>query len=242
MPPVAPAAPLALRYEHICDRARLDNLDEELLVETLSEHEGGPVPELTRRSLAGHGNLLIARRQHGQDPIGVFGFDIREVTGVQVLICGSTFVRRDHTGRGVMRRLLAVAMLKTAGLSRTPQAIAARLVTPGLPEAMGRCAARLPGATVYPAQAGTPIPLRTAALARAIAHELAPHIRFDLATSTLRGSLAVRGGVVRQVHASSFLSRSFTPQDEVLSVIDLRAMTDEAIVGAARRTARGRRA
>ena len=241
MPPVPPAAPLALRYEHICDRTRLDNLDEELLVETLSEHEDGPVPELSRRSLADHGNLLVARL-HGQDPIGVFGFDMREVTGVPVLVCGSTFVRRDHAGRGVMRRLLAVAMLKTAGLSRTPQAIAARLVTPGLPETMARWADRLPGATAYPVQAGTPIPLRTAALARAIAHELAPHIRFDLATSTLRGSLAVRGGVVRQVHASSFLSRSFTPQDEVLSVIDLRAMSDEAIVEAARRTARGRRA
>jgi len=240
MPPIAPATPIALDYEHICDRTQLDCLDEEMLVETLSAGEDGPAPELTRRSLAGHGNLLIARVRHSEDPIAIFGFDVREVTGVPVLLGGSAFVRRDHVVSGIMRRLLAVAMLKTAGLSRTPQAVAARMASPGLADAMARFAGRLNGATAYPVQDGAPVPLRTAALVRAIAREVAPRVRFDLATSTLRGSLAITSTMVRQVHAGSFLGRSFTPRDEVLAVIDLRATDDEAIVDAARRAARAR--
>src|SRR5271167_4083528 len=107
MPPIAPATPIALDFEHICDRTRLDCLDEETLVETLSEGEEGPAPELTRRSLAGHGKLLIARVRQTEDPIGIFGFEIRDVAGVHVLLGGSAFVRRDHADLGLMRRLLA---------------------------------------------------------------------------------------------------------------------------------------
>jgi hypothetical protein len=105
---------------------------------------------------------------------------------------------------------------------------------------MARFAARLDGATAYPVRDGLPIPLRTAALVRAIAREIAPRVRFDLATSTLRGSVAVSGAMLRQAHSGSFLGRSFAPRDEVLAVADLRGMDDEAIVDAARRAARAR--
>jgi GNAT superfamily N-acetyltransferase len=240
MPPNATATPITLDFEHICDRTHLDNLDEEMLVETLSDGEGRPPAELMRRPLADHDHLLIARRRGSEDPIGVFGFDCHDVGGVPVLAGGSAYVRPDLLGRGVMQRLMAVAILKMAGVSCTPRAIAARLSSPGLPEAMARFAERLDGATAYPVADGMPIPLHTAALVRAIARAIAPRLRFDLATSTLHGALAARGALVQQAQAGASFGRPFVPREEVLAVIDMRAMDDLAIQDAARRIARAR--
>ncbi len=197
--------------------------------------------------LAEHDHLVIAEDPVNQRVLGVLGALELATAREPFLLMETAFVIPRLRGQRLMRRMMALVMLRAAGSGPIPQVLAARTASPAWYRTLRAFAARFPGAVFYPEPADGVISLATAGLARRIAREVCARLRFDPGTGALRGARAVCGQGWTTPEAApadpaiaALFQQVLRPADQVLSVVDLRRMTEDTVTNEARRIWRAR--
>jgi len=170
----------------------------------------------------------------------------RQLTSAEpVLLLRDVWLDPAHHPATLLRRLVAMVLLRLAGSDGMPAAVAARVPGGKIAEAFLSLQRHFTGSAGYPCAAGEPVTLSTARLAKRIAAVAATSIRYDLATSALRGARLIstdRGNLHGFDGASTAFDlcarRPVTACDEVLLVIDLRAEDETVLIDDARRAYR----
>jgi GNAT superfamily N-acetyltransferase len=159
----------------------------------------------------------------------------------EFLFLRAGFVAEEARARGLMRRLIALMLLRAAGNGATPTVIAARTSSQQFYKALHGFGARIPGAVVYPDFDSNAVSLRAAALARRIAQQVGRGVRYEMATSAFRGGLVEAiGGLIppilsRDAKIDALFGGALAPQDQILVMVDLRAPAEELVIDQARR-------
>jgi hypothetical protein len=170
----------------------------------------------------------------------------RQLTSAEpVLLLLDMLLDPTHHPAMLLRRLVARVLLHLAGSDGMPAAVAARAAGGKTVETFLSLQDHFTGSVAYPSAAGEPVTLSTARLAKRIAAAAASSIRYDLATSALRGgrlTSADNGNLQGFDGASTAFDlharRPMTACDEVLLVIDLRSEDETVLIDDARRAYR----
>jgi hypothetical protein len=170
----------------------------------------------------------------------------RQLTSAEpVLLLQDVWLEPAHHPATLLRRLVAMVLLHLAGSDGMPAAVAARAPGGKTVETFFSLQRHFTGSVCYPSAAGEPVTLSTARLAKRIAAVAASSIRYDLATSALRGARLTsteRGNLQGFEGTSTAFDlcarRPVTACDEVLLVIDLRSEDETVLIDDARRAYR----
>lgn len=238
--------------------ARLTYLDDPIEIESLDQDtilrdiigEADTAPEdtwLRQQHLTDYRHLVVATSSSTGRTIGFVGLSVAATAHESFLLLETAVLVPDVRGSGLMQRMVAMAILRAAGHGPTPQVIATRTVDPNCYRIMKRLASRFGESRFFPEPSETMINLRTATLARRIAKELAPNLRFETCTGTIRGGLAFDRLFVhpdacqcKDAGIVDLFSRRLDTSDQCLIVLDLRSVDEETILEDARRILRGR--
>ena len=196
------------------------------------------------RDPATYDHLVVAEDRADGRPLAMLGADVLRGTEEAFLFISTAFVAPVARGRRVLRRMVATALMQAARTGPVPRVIAARSLNPIFYRAMARLAHDF-GVKLYPDTANSPIPLRTAALARRVARRVSPTCRFEPGTGVVRRAALVHGllGAVQTAPAgktaidTAFAAR-LAPEDQFLLVLDLRGLDKWDIMETARRIRR----
>lgn len=226
----------------------IEALDEARIVDALSaDDDAGIRAWIERHPFTCYDHLVLATRREDGEAVAILGARETRTAEEPVLLLETAFVRPSGRGRHVLQKMAAALLLRVAGLGEPPKVIAARTADPEWMELLRGLAARFQGAACYPQAEDAPVALRSAGLARRIARTLHPSLRFEVATSTLKGALAVQGGIGlgrvatgRGGAAETRFSTYLMPVDQTLMLIDLRSVPDEGIEENARQVWRRR--
>jgi hypothetical protein len=170
----------------------------------------------------------------------------RKLTSAEpVLLLQDVWLDPAHHPDTLLRRLVAMVLLHLAGSDGVPAAVAVRALGGKTVETFFSLQRHFTGSVGYPSAAGEPVTLSTARLAKRIASVAASSIRYDLATSALRGArlTSTRSGNLPGFDGASTAfdlcaRRPVTACDEVLLVIDLRSEDETVLIDDARRAYR----
>jgi hypothetical protein len=170
----------------------------------------------------------------------------RQLTSAEpVLLLQDVRLDPAHHPATLLRRLVAMVLLHLAGSDGMPAAVAARAPGGDTVEMFFSLQRYFSGSVSYPSAAGEPVALSTARLAKRIAAVAASSVRYDLATSALRGArlTSTESGNLQGFDGASTAfdlcaRRPVTACDEVLLVIDLRSEDETVLIDDARRAYR----
>lgn len=207
---------LVLAYAN--DPAIVDALDQERIFEDLAEGANDALvfrPERWR--MADHDHLVLARACRTGRYLGLLAASDAEAGSQTFLDIETAFIAPAARELGLLQRMLALVMLRIEGTDAAPSVITARTGSPACLAALRDMAARCPGAVLFPQTESRVVSLRTAALARRLARQVAPRSCLDVATGQVEG-----------------------PREQVLAVLDLRPCPAETVVDAARAMCRAR--
>jgi len=170
----------------------------------------------------------------------------RHLTSAEpVLLLQDIALHPAYHPSSLMRRLVAMILLRVTGSEGMPAAVATRAAGGEAVEDFLSLTRHFTGSVGYPSAAGQPVNLSTARLAKRIASVAASSIRYDLATSALRGARLAgnhRNNMPEFDGASTAVdlraNRPVTVYDEVLLLIDLRSEEETVLIDDARRAYR----
>jgi hypothetical protein len=170
----------------------------------------------------------------------------RQLTSAEpILLVQDVWLDPAHHPATLLRRLVAMVLLHLAGSDGMPAAVAARAPGGETVETFLSLQRHFTGSVSYPSAVGEPVTLSTARLAKRIAAVAASSIRYDLATSALRGArlTSTESGNLQGFDGASTAfdlcaRRPVTACDEVLLVIDLRSEDETVLIDDTRRAYR----
>ena len=170
-----------LRLTYLCDPNDIDELDQDRILEDLSDDRpgGDPFPWMTRYLLSDHDHLVLVTDHSSGRYLAFLGAQDGTTTGEDFLLLESAFVATEARGQNLLRRMITLAMLRIGGIRQVPAVIVACTRNPLCHRIMRGMARRFAGAAFLPDPDSVVINFRTAALARCIAREIGPDHRFQ---------------------------------------------------------------
>lgn len=221
--------------------------DIETLLDDLDDAQAGAPGELTAGTLLACDHLAIATDNITGKAVAVLGASGGMAAAGPFVQITAAAAQDGRAAEALMARLLAMTLLRVAGLQDTPRLVATRLAQPALLAAFRRLAAALPASGLFPVAPSAPVCLAAARTACDIARTVAPGCRLDLAT----GRLGTGRGVwldldplpasgVRHGGAAHALRAVALPDRRALHVLDMTAACETAIIDQARRLYRRR--
>ncbi|GAN76341.1 hypothetical protein [Acidisphaera rubrifaciens] len=164
--------------------------------------------------------------------LGLVAATSRSTTNEPFLLLDHVLVGSDRAGHRLLRRLVALLVLRVAGREGVPHAIAAALPEATIATSLRDLSAAFTESAAYPQGMDATVSLATVRLATRIAHEIAPSRSYDLARSMLRS-----GG--RDATTASPVGFAEW-HDDCLVVLDLRGADETVIIDDARAAYRRR--
>jgi hypothetical protein len=236
-----------LRLTYLCDPNVIDELDQDRILEDLSDDtpDGDPLPWLTRYRLADYDHLVLVTDRHSGRYLAFLGANDGATTHEHFLLLDTAFVATIARGQNLLRRMIALAMLRIGGMGIVPPIIVACTRDPVCYRIMRDTARGFTGAVFFPNPASVAINFHTATLAQRIARELYPNYRFQISTGTIRGTMAgIGANYSRSISSNKQIDNLFgetmRPADRMLAVLDLRGEDEATILDDARRLYRSR--
>jgi hypothetical protein len=242
-----------VRLTYLRDPFAIEALDQEQIVRDLLADlpQADPARVLEWQLLTEFDHVALAYERHSDRCLALLGARDRTTTREEFLHIGFAFVVPAARRRRLMRRMVALTLLRVAGESTVPLVIAARTSDPRWYQMMQSLSRRFTGARLFPDTENAAINLRTAALAQRIAREIGPNIRYEPATGALRGGLvantmvAYSGAVAerplsKDPSIEALFGQRLAAVDQMLTVLDLREETETVIIDDARRVYRAR--
>ena len=166
----------------------------------MTQPDGNPLPWLTRYRLADYDHLvLVADRSSGRY-LGFLAASDGATTREDFLLLETAFVTTVARGQNLMRRMIALAMLRIGGMGPVPSVIVASTRNPHCYRIMRDIARRFTNAVFFPNPDSVTINFHTATLAQRIAVRSAPTIASGKHRDDRRGDAsAISGGFHRQL-------------------------------------------
>ena len=245
-------AEAGLCMTYLRDPNAIEELDQDCIFADLCDGEtdsGQPVPLpigwLAHRALSDYDHLILASDRHTGQHMAILSANDGDTGQEGFLLLETAFVASAARGRGVIARMIALALLRIASFGPVPQVIATTTGNPVWYRALHKVAQRCTGAVFFPEPDSPTIRLDSAALAQRIAREIGPNLRFETATGALRGALATAAPrrsrpVSSDPRIDALFGQCLRPADQMLTVIDLRRQTEASILDDARRIYRAR--
>jgi hypothetical protein len=236
-----------LRLTYLRDPNVIGDLDQDRILEDLSDdtQDGDPLPWLTRYRLADYDHLVLVTDRSSGRYLAFLAANDGATTREDFLLLETAFVTTITRGQNLMRRMIALAMLRIGGMGPVPTVIVACTRNPLCYRIMRNTARRFAGAVFLPDPESVAISFHTATLAQRIAREIGPTCRFQATTGTIRGAMASIGLANRRPFSSdpqiaSLFGQHMQPADRMLAVLDLRNADEVSILDDARRIYRSR--
>ena len=234
-----------LRLSYLCDPNAINALDQDRILGDLSDDisDGDLFPHFPRYEMAEYDHIvLISDRSTGRH-LAFLAANDGATTREDFLLLETAFVAPHARGQNLMRRMIALAMLRIGGTRAVPSIVVACISDPICYRIMRGTARRFTGAVFYPDPDSVAINFHTATLAQRIAREIGPNHRFQTATGTIIGGMMVTAGAnhYRPFARDPRFDNMFTqPADRMLTVLDLRRADEVSILNDARRLYRSR--
>lgn len=236
-----------LRLTYLRDPNVIGDLDQDRILDDLADDtaEGDPVPWLTRYRLADYDHLILVTDRSSGRYLGFLAANDGATTREDFLLLETAFVTTIARGQNLLRRMIALAMLRIAGMGPAPSVIVACPRNPHCYRIMRNTARHFAGAAFFPNPDSAAIDFHTATLARRIVREIAPNYWLQASTGTIRSIMAVSGGSFHQPlsidpEIDSLFGHPVQAANRMLAVLDLRSQDEAAILGDARRLYRSR--
>jgi hypothetical protein len=237
---------LCLTY--LCDPNAIDELDQDDILEDLSDDtpDGDPLAWLTRCRLADYDHLVLVTDQPSGRYLGFLAATDGATTRDSFLLLETAFVAPVARDQNLMRRMIALAMLRIGGIGAVPSVIVACTRNPICYRIMRETARHFTGAVFFPDPDSVTINFQTATLAQRIAREIDPNHRFQATTGTIRGGMMVAAGAsryrpfARDPQFDRMFGLRLQPADRMLAMLDLRGEDEATILDDARRLYRSR--
>jgi hypothetical protein len=236
-----------LRLTYLRNPSVADDLDTDRVLADLSDDtlDGDVSPWLASDQLHDHDHLILATDRHSGRYLGVLGACDVATADDEFLILQSAFVVATARGQNLLRRMIALALLRIGGLGPLPSAIAACTRSPICYRVLRGITRGFTHAAFFPEPAHVPINLQAATLARRIAREIHPNCRFQINTSTIRGSappidLRRYQTPPNGLETDDLFGPYMQPADRMLAVLDLRGADEATILDDARLIYRAR--
>ena len=218
------------------------------ILEDLSDDtpDGDPLPWLTRYRLADYDHLVLVTDQPSGRYLGFLAATDGATTRDDFLLLETAFVAPVARGQNLMRRMIALAMLRIGGIGAVPSVIVACTRNPICYRIMRETARHFTGAVFFPDPDSVTINFQTATLAQRIAREIGPNHRFQATTGTIRGGMMVAAGAsryrpfARDPQFDRMFGLRLQPADRMLAMLDLRGEDEATILDDARRLYRSR--
>ena len=206
---------------------------------------GDPLPWLTRCRLADYDHLVLVTDQPSGRHLGFLAATDGATTRDSFLLLETAFVAPVARGQNLMRRMIALAMLRIGGIGAVPSVIVACTRDPICYRIMRETARHFTGAVFFPDPDSVAINFQTATLAQRIAREIGPNHRFQATTVTIHGGIMVTAGASRYRFArdpqfNRMFGLRLQPTDRMLAMLDLRGEDEATIIDDARRLYRSR--
>jgi hypothetical protein len=173
--------------------------------------------------------------------------DPEEVTETeQLLQLKIAYVAPALRGRGIMRRMVALALLRIACFADVPKVIVARTASPVWYRSLRQLSSGFTGAVFFPDHNSPTIRMDSVRLAKQVVRQVAPILRFESGSGILRGGNMTDGAApARPVCNDPLIQALFglhlKPADQMLVVIDLRSQSEDTILSDAKRVYRARK-
>jgi hypothetical protein len=232
-----------LRLSYLCDPYAIDDLDQDRILEDLSDDtpDGDPMPWLARYRLADYDHLVLVTDRCSGRFLGLLAANDGTTPREDFLLLETAFVAPAARGQNLMRRMIALAMLRIGGLGPVPSVIAACTRNPLCYRILRNTARRFTGVVFFPDPDSVAINFHTATLAQRIAREIGPNCRFQATTGTIRGiGPGNRRPISSDPQIDSLFGQHMQPADRMLAILDFRAEDEATIFDDARRIYRSR--
>jgi hypothetical protein len=236
-----------LRLTYLCDPATIDELDQDRILEDLAHAapSDDPLPWITRSRLSDYNHLVLATDRNTGRYLGLLGANDGATSREEFLLLETSFVAANARGQNLLRRMLALAILRIGGVTVAPSIIAACTRNPIFYHILQSTARRFTGAVFFPEPESVAISFQTATLAQRIAREICPNFRFLATTGTIRGGRPPSGPFYHRPLSSdqrieNLFGQQMQPADQMLTMLDLRGTSEDAVLDAARRTYRAK--
>jgi GNAT superfamily N-acetyltransferase len=156
------------------------------------------------------------------------------------------YVAPAFRGQGIMKRMIALALLRLACFGNVPKVVYARTASPICYRLLQQLSSNFSGAVFFPDHDSPCIRLASVRLAQRIVRQAAPNLRFASSIGALRGGnrMAASGPawpICRDPSLQALFGRHLQPSDQLVVTIDLRAQTESAILRNAKRVYRTRK-
>lgn len=240
--------------------SQIDDLDQETILRDLSAAtptdrtvDPGTNPAATvalarlpHHDLRDYDHLILTRDSRTSQTLALLGMYEGGTDREDYLYLHAAYVAPTARGQRIIERITALALLRLATSGPVPQVIVARTSNPLWYRTLLRLSRRFTGAVVYPDYANALINLDSVRLAQRLARRISPNLRYDAATSTVRGGRSAAETWRPRPAGSDAseggpFSQDLQPTDQRLIFIDLRTQTENAILHDARRAYTGRR-
>ena len=236
-----------LRLTYLREPSAIDDLDQDRILDDLSDDslEGDFLPWLTRYKLADYDHLILVTDRCSGRYLGILGACDGATNCEEFLLLETAFVAATARGHNLLRRMIALALLRIGSLGTAPSVVAACIRSPICYHVLRGIAHRITQATFFPELADVSINFHTATLAQRIAREIYPNSRFQVTAGIIRGA-APPADLRHYRHPSNnlqidgLLCQTMQPADQILAVLDLRGADETTIFDHARRLYRAR--
>ena len=237
---------LCLTY--LRDADTIDDLDQERIIDDMSDDtsEDASLSWLTRYRLAEYDHLVLVTDRLSGRYLAFLGANDGATERENFLLLEAAFVAPSARGQNLMRRMIALALLRIGGIAATPLIVVACSRNPLCYRIMRETARRFTGARFFPDPRSITIDFRTATLARRVARSIAPNRRFLTVSGTICGCGTLPGDadIHRVLSHDPRINRLFNlqlePADRMLMMIDVREVDEGTILEDARRMYRVR--
>ena len=183
----------------------------------------------------------------GSNPIVSNSYPLNDVSDTErFLQLKVVYVAPASRGRGIMTRMIALALLRIACFGEVPKVIVARTASPVWFRKLRHLSRSFTDAVFFPDHDSPAIRMDSVRLAQQIARQIAPSLRFDSGSGTLRGGNMTDGAApirpaICDPQVKVLFGLHLQPADQLLVTLDLRAHSESTILENAKRVYRTRR-
>jgi hypothetical protein len=237
-----------LRLTYLCDPKAIDGIDQDRMLDDLTDEtpDGDPFPWLSDHRLADCDHVVLVTSRSTGRYLAFLTANDGATTQEDFLLLQTAFVTASARGQNLMRRMIALAMLRISGASAAPPIIVACTRSPLCYRIMRNTARWFRDSAFFPDLDSATINLNAVALARRIAREIGPNHRFQPATGTIRGGTRIlmhvdhRRAFSNDPQIERLFGQQMHPADRMVTVLDLRGKDECEIIDEARRLYRSR--
>ena len=237
---------LCLTY--LCDANAIDELDQDRILDDLTDDapDGDPLPWLTRYRLADYDHLVLVTDRSCGRYLAFLAAQDGATTREDFLLLETAFVTPVARGQNLMRRMIALAMLRIGGIRAVPSVIVACTRNPICYRIMQETARHFTGAVFFPdpRQRRDQLSHRHAGAAHRARDRSEPSLPGNNRDDARRGDYRRGRGPVSPACPSSAVRQTvrswLQPADRMLAMLDLRGEDEATILDDARRLYRSR--